>query len=291
MGDHVHPKGTWMASYRFMYMPMPSLLQGSVQITDQEAVLQHYKSVPLEMVMQMHMVGAMFAPWKHINVMVMVPYIYHRMDMLMRSGASMQMVSKGFGDMKVSVLYSIVEKERHWFNGQIGFSLPTGPYTLRMANGMLFPYPMQLGSGTIDPLLRLTYRGFSSQWSWGMQGSGLLRLYNNALHYRLGSVLQATAWLAHRWCTWLSVSARLSFNQQTRIVPAPANQIVPVASPLADAQRNSGSRRLYASLGVNLQPLPYLNIGIEGFYPLYQRVSGIQMRQGTYGTIGIRTLF
>ena len=48
-----------MFSYRYSYMKMNDLQQGSDKISRQE-VLQNYMMAPLKMHMQMHMFGAMY---------------------------------------------------------------------------------------------------------------------------------------------------------------------------------------------------------------------------------------
>jgi hypothetical protein len=79
------------------------------------------------------------------------------------------------------------------------------------ANSLL-PYPMQLGSGTIDFLPGLTYLGQSEDWSWGSQLRGTVRLGENEEDYSLGDRLGASGWLARKICAMASVSGRLSLD-------------------------------------------------------------------------------
>ena len=68
MGDHVHHKGGWMVSYRYMAMHMEGIDGGDVS---------GYMMRPVEMDMQKHMVGAMAAPHDRITFALMVPSLTH----------------------------------------------------------------------------------------------------------------------------------------------------------------------------------------------------------------------
>ena len=61
MGDHYHQKGEIMFSYRFMPMWMDGNLQDSDAIGN-EGIHQNHMVAPQEMWMNMHMLGAMYAP-------------------------------------------------------------------------------------------------------------------------------------------------------------------------------------------------------------------------------------
>ena len=87
MGDHMHAKGEWMASYRFMSMDMDGLRSGSNDVTvSSQLGMMKYGMVPTKMTMDMHMFGAMHAVSDKLTVMGMVNYIENDMDMKMMSG-------------------------------------------------------------------------------------------------------------------------------------------------------------------------------------------------------------
>ena len=85
MGDHMHKKGEVMFSYRFMRMNMAGSRIGTDPATPEEIVTTvpnrffgnpmqppTLRVVPLEMTMDMHMVGAMYAPTDWLTLMAMV---------------------------------------------------------------------------------------------------------------------------------------------------------------------------------------------------------------------------
>lgn len=61
MGDHMHGKGEWMMSYRYMRMNMKDLKQRKEDISFDNA-LANYMVTPTKMPMNMHMLGGMYAP-------------------------------------------------------------------------------------------------------------------------------------------------------------------------------------------------------------------------------------
>lgn len=61
MGDHMHGKGEWMFSYRHMSMNTEDLKQGNDDASIEDA-LADYMVKPTKMPMNIHMLGAMYAP-------------------------------------------------------------------------------------------------------------------------------------------------------------------------------------------------------------------------------------
>ena len=72
MGDHLHPDGEWMVSYRYMFMRMDKNYDGSDSISDAEVLGSGYMVAPTDMDMEMHMLGIMYAPTDWLTLMGMV---------------------------------------------------------------------------------------------------------------------------------------------------------------------------------------------------------------------------
>ena len=129
MGDHMHGKGEWMASYRYMTMDMEGLRSGSTDVTfdSQVGMGKTYGMAPTKMTMNMHMFGAMHAVSDKLTIMGMVNYLENDMDMKMMNGTSTSANSSGLGDLKISGLYDL----KTWDHDRrlhlnLGLSLPTG---------------------------------------------------------------------------------------------------------------------------------------------------------------------
>jgi hypothetical protein len=106
MGDHTHGKRYFMVSYRFMQMNMEDLLVVNNNATLESLLMPNggtYMVTPLNMPMQMHMLGAMYAPNNNATLYVMANYVSMEMDHLTAMNMSFITKSSGLGDTKVGV--------------------------------------------------------------------------------------------------------------------------------------------------------------------------------------------
>ena len=103
----------------------------------------------------------------------------------------------GPGDTLISVTHTFVARENLLVFGDAGVSLPTGAFN--MANKYVpqihYIYPMQLGTGTVDPTLGFTPIMTSGPVQWGSRVATTFRLYDNSLGYHLGNQYKADTWI------------------------------------------------------------------------------------------------
>ncbi len=125
----------------------------------------------------------------------------------------------------------------------------------------------------------MTYRGQSERWSWGAQGSGVVRLGFNTLGYKQGDQVDLTVWASRLWTHRLSTSTRLDGNlwgntagQDYRLNPA----LAPTNNTLLQ-----GGRRLNLLFGLNYfipaTRIPGQYLTVEGGLPVYQSLDGPQL--------------
>lgn len=296
MGDHTHGRGEWMFSYRYMFMDMDGNRDGTDSLSTRE-VLEQFPVTPVEMSMEMHMLGAMYAPTDNLTLMVMAPYISKEMDHVTRTGVNFTTNSEGFGDIKTTALYKIFDQDRQRLHLHFGLSFPTGSIEERddtpAGDDQILPYPMQIGSGTFDLLPGITYLGQSDQGSWGAQALTTLRLGENSNDYRLGNQLQLTGWIARNWTDWLSTSIRLKGMTWGNIDGAD-ERLNPMMIPTADPDRRGGTQ-LNLGLGVNLYAprgnLKGSRLAMEFELPLYRSLDGPQLETDWQLTVGLQTSF
>ena len=300
MADHYHGKGGWMFSYRLMNMNMESLLSGADAISNTNAHDAGYMVTPLKMPMQMHMFGTMYAPSDRITLLAMASVVKNDMDLQMRMASGMivpfSTSSSGFGDIKLGMIYKFINKNKQSLHGNVTFSLPTGSITetdvtpMSSPNEALLPYPMQIGSGTFDTNLGVTYLGQNEQVSWGSQLSTTLRFGTNSDDYALGNKLSFNNWFAVKTTDWLSFSARLEGKFVNKIRGVNSN-LMPMMVTTADTD-NSGGTYMNGGLGFNLLApkgtLKDLRLGFEYATPLYQKPNGIQLKNQETITIGLQ---
>ena len=284
MGDHTHAAGEIMLSYRWSRMRMSGLRDGASHESARQNLVPQgsFMVVPTDMDMEMHMFGAMFAPTDDVTLMAMLPLVELGMDHRTAAGVRFRTKSSGVGDLKIACLIDLWERDHHKVHFNAGFSFPTGSVDEKdatPAGRVRLPYPMQLGSGSTDVIPGLTYFGDSEGLSWGGQLLGTVRLHENRNDYRLGNRVDASAWLARPWTSWLSTSLRLSWSWWGNIEGRDLRQN-PNMVPTADPDRRAGTR-IDVLPGINLLvplgPLGAQRFAIEATLPVFEHLDGPQL--------------
>jgi hypothetical protein len=305
MISHLHEKGQWMLSYRFMQNTMEGLREGT-RAVNENSVFSKYLMTDKQMAMNMHMFMAMVGITDRVTVMGMVNVNRMNMSMGMLPGtegshsghihsvsSAMKMTSMGIGDIRLTALYGLISRDRHQLIAGIGLNVPTGSVCKRdAANGMYLggylPYSMQSGSGTWDLLPGLTYTWKNDFWTASTQIQGTFRPGANVQGYRLGHELNLNGWLARNWTPSFSTSVRLEGIQSGKI----AGHITGLDAsmePAADAS-SYGGRLLNGFIGLQYAFGPGFlrnqKLGAEYGLPFYQKTNGIQMqsKQGLFAS-------
>lgn len=296
MGDHVHGQGEWMVSYRYMFMSMDGNRDGTDDLSNDE-VLEDFMVSPEDMTMQMHMLGAMYAPTDQLTLMAMVPFVIKEMDHVTRMGTDFTTNSSGIGDIKLSGLYQLFNENRQSVHLNLGFSLPTGSIDERddtpAGEDVILPYPMQIGSGTVDLRPGITYLGQTDNWSWGAQANTVLRLGENDRGYTVGNRYQLMGWFARRLNETVSVSLRLD-GETWEDYDGADSALNPNVIPTADPDLRGGTR-LDLGLGVNVYLpesfLPGGRFAAEFELPVYQSLEGPQLETDWQLIVGVQSAF
>ncbi len=307
MADHMlYESGSWMISYRFMRMDMAGSRDGTDKLSDEE-VLQTpnrffgrpgqpptLRIVPTEMTMDMHMFGLMYAASPKVTLMLMASYVDKEMDHTTYKGpvgteilGTFTTETNGFGDTKVTALYSLGSSETASTHFHLGLSLPTGSITetgtilapTNMMPTVRVPYAMQLGSGTYDLLAGFTYTGRSDALSWGTQFRSVFRLEGeNDQGYAHGDLFGLTGWLAVTMADWVSASARIDGWTLDSISGIDGRIAGPVQTANPDFY---GGEQVFGYVGLNTAiqggSLKGHQLGIEMGWPLYRSLNGPQL--------------
>lgn len=298
MGDHTHNTGEWMLSYRYGYMNMHGNRDEDSRVDTSDIHGSGFMVAPVSMDMHMHMFGLMYGAHDRVTLMAMLPYQFKSMDHVTAMGTRFTTDTQGIGDVKIGGLIDLFEfgEEKngfgkHQIHTNISLSLPTGSIEEKddtpAGNDSKLPYPMQLGSGTFDPVLSLTYRNTHPGWSWGAQAGTTLRIGENSEDYRLGNAYHATGWIAKKICNVISTSFRLEGKHWEDIHGADS-ELNPMMVPTARTDLQGGSR-IDALIGVNLlQPTGSLagnRLNAEFGMPVYQYLDGPQMETDYRGMV------
>jgi hypothetical protein len=293
-GAHVIKPGKWLLAYTYGHMAMDGNLVKTDSVSN-EALLKRYNVVPVKMDVNMHMVCLMRGMTEDLSLMVMIPYYFKGMTMIMRkspkvaiAGVQYDTHSDGIGDLQLGGTYSLYRSAMHQLVFYGAISIPTGSIDVRddtpAKRNAKLGYTMQLGSGTVDLTPALTYMGKWERLFWGAQFSGIARFYDNRNHYRWGNRYRLTGWLGYRLFSTMYysciTSVRLDWQSMGNIQGADP-ELNPLSTPGADPSKRGGSRLDVLpglSLYIDKGKLQGNRLFIEGGAPLYQYLDGPQGR-------------
>lgn len=306
MGDHLHKEGEWMVGYRYSQQRTDGIRNGSDGVSN-HMLLMTYGETPTEMTMRMHMFEVMYGISDSLTLMVMPQYMEmemtHMSHMPGHSHGHAHTVG-GLGDTSVTGLYSLWNDDASALaqnlHLNIGLSVPTGSIDERFTNHHNNNYPlpsnMQLGSGTFDPIIGLTYNGHLNGWSWGAQTLNTFRFIGeNENDYRLGNRYTVNLWGARDLNEVVSVSVRLEGEKwddvDGRDISLPLTTIVGANPNLLAGER------MIAHAGLNLR-LPDSwgaaaghRLAFEAGVPVYQHFDGPQPDEDYRFTVGWQYAF
>lgn len=239
---------------------------------------------------------------------IMPMYQDNRMDMVFNSAMSMMtkrsgytMESNGMADTMLMTKYRIYADDLLIPTSEaslfVGASLPSGSISKRNTThpmserqSELLPYGMQLGSGTVDPMLGLLYQGSSSPWWWGLNGVYTGRWYDNQRNYRLGDVVRVDTYLMHQISYNFLWQVQANFEWKGRIRgqadeaesgfsghAVHGNPASPFMTPLWNPI-NYGGVKTSITVGLQWQPVPLHIIDLAVKLPVYQRLNGVQLK-------------
>jgi len=314
MGDHTHAKGEWMLSYRYMGMGMSGAKSGSDSLSTDEAFDEipgmgpmNMKALPYDMTMEMHMVGAMYAPTDNLTLLAMLPYSTNEMTTKTRMTMMMNTMedefdteTSGIGDVSVGGLYKFYDQGGYRLHLNLVLGLPTGSieeedYIPMAGQELQLPYPMQLGSGSYEARPGITLNKQYASWSWGAQASARIALDENDQGYKLGSRKFLTAWAAKPLAPWASVSVA-AYKSWWSDIHGEAEDLTisPMMNPAADPEAKGG-QRLDIGVGLNLLgkngALKGHRLAMEYKAPVQESLHGIQMETDYTFTVGWQKAF
>ncbi len=293
------------------FMQMGPLRDGTDDV-DRTSILGappagRFAAVPDEMRMYMTMFGGAYSFTDRFALMVMGMYTVNDMDMAFNNALvgstgtnGFTMNSSGFGDTQVLGKYRLYSNDSFAPTRQIsllaGLSLPSGSITKEFSNnpvggqnGTILPYRMQLGSGTVDPIIGLTYQGSKDPWWYGLNAIYEGHWYDNDQGYHQGQEFRADLYAMRQVHSKIVLESQLNFKYEGTYSDQPYNQRVlgqghfrgnpanGFLSPLNDPN-NYGGEKLSATFGAQFQPFPLQVLELQATLPIYQNLNGPQLQ-------------
>ena len=288
MGLHSLSPGELRVTYRFGVMRMGEDHQhvDGAHVTP-ESVLGDFSVVPLRMTMSRHMVGAMIGFPGRVAGTLMLPIASYSMDHRTAAGGQFSTQSSGVGDVGIGLVGNRQLGQRTTVALGFSLSLPTGTTSARdvtpasSPQDMHLPYPMQLGSGSVEIRPEATV---SMRWAGldvGGQIRGTFRAGENDAGYRLGDEVASSAWVVFGLASSTQASVRLMYDRWGNISgsdPRLDSQlgVVPTADPTL---RQGSELRIAPELSFSKGGTPFgshsLALAVE--VPLWHSLAGPQL--------------
>ena len=132
------------------------------------------------------------------------------------------MSSSGLEDMQIVALIKVFEKDSGSIHANIGLTLPTGKFDELdeyfmakdgVSDEWVLPFPMQLGSGTVDPIIGFTGKYNSDLFMIGAQLKGIFRISENRHDYSLGDEMHMNIWGVFNLFPWLGITGSLKIQE------------------------------------------------------------------------------
>jgi len=323
-GEHYHKKNGVMISIRQMRMLMGDNRDGTKDLSDAEVIEldnPYYMGdmstklsvVPKKMLMDMTMLGAMYAPSDSLSLMGMMMLTNKKMDLNTYQGVmsmngmmmNQAMTNRaklglfttsafGLSSLSVSGLIKLYEINHARLHAELGMQRSIGESDvmdevltpMNMRQDMILPYGMQIGDRSTSLIAGLTYVHEFHSFVYGNQ----LRLKNKFQHdlWSFGDTLSLTGWVQKELSRKTSLSLRIAHHSQGTIKGRNSLIMAPVQTANPE---NYGGKIIELSVGINqlLNIFPGNHsdrIGLEVTHPVYQNLNGPQMKHGLSINLG-----
>lgn len=302
MISNIHSKGEWMFSYRHTRMYMDNVVDANSSSIGVDEQFRAYDAASLNMQMRMHMLMGMYGVTDKLTAMVMLHYMGNEMKMMMPGSESFHthtMRTSGIADSRVTFLYSLLKQSNKQVIAALGVNIPSGSINEKgRASSMMypntrFPYMMQLGSGTLDALLTLSYLRSFDKIYLSTQANVIIRPYKNSIGYQLGNEYALNSWIAWQINNPLSASLRLESAWVEKIIGLDSD--LKINREVAANVANTGGFRNFVYAGFTYKPgqtfFENFRLCAEFGLPVYQRLNGWQSRQAANLNIAINYSF
>ena len=318
MGDHLHKRGEWMFSFRYIEMRMSDNLINGKSASTNDVLKQpnpfssmpgmppNLSVVPQKMSMRMIMPGLMYAPSNDITIMAMAMLEDKQMDLSVFQPMMNRNFLGGFksssndlSDISVNALIRLQENPKSRGHLHIGLKksiknnekkgVVLTPMNMRVST--ILPYGMQISDNSTRVILGYTQVMDLNGFLWGNQVITQKILKRGDWSFGESSVFNT--WVQKSLSDNVSISGRFHFEQQDEILGRNTSIIAPVQSA---NPTNYGGKVLSFGFGLNfisniLNEAGKDRLAIEFLMPIHQSKNMIQMKDKVTFLLGYQRSF
>ena len=181
----------------------------------------NYPVVPTEIKQEVHALRVAYDLNDALTLRAQLPMVKQSTDhiSIIPGYDAFNISSDGVGDLAMVLDSTLKQSLNSVWRAGLGVSVPTGSIdeegdTPRAPGNQQLPYTMQLGSGTWDFPLFLSFRKYEARWNWGLDASFTVRTGKNDRDYRLGNKASLGGWLM--WNSWSAVKPGIRLDYRWR---------------------------------------------------------------------------
>ena len=262
--------------------------------------LEFYDQAPLTLSNQTHNASVSYGVTQELTLIAGIDYSSRQREQLTTGGVFYVTKSRILGDLTVSGLYNFLEVGGYKAHIHLGARVPTGSTDINAETPFSspdierMPYDMRPGAGTFALLPALTVQTQNEVASVGGQVNAMVPLGTNDNGYSLGNSFDATAWAAYMVNEYISISARVMWQNWGGIQGA---------DPALDPDQDPGNdgfflegERIDLPIGINFY-LPEGSrfeghrLSIEAIFPISHEYEGPQFGLDWGVVVGWQVVF
>lgn len=303
--DSSGTKNNWSWSLRYQQAEFEGYLDGSQDLSFDEVLFtpgqeartdKNFPVVPTVIVQRATILGIQYQWNERWHGSLALPYIQQETDhiSIVPGYDEFLITSQGIGDVSFNAGYLLAQQDNQQWQISLGLSIPTGSIdeqgdTPRAPGDQQLPYTMQLGSGTWDIPLSLSYR-LTGRHKLSLDATATIRTGKNDRDYRLGNRYGIKGRYRHLLSDTFSTVFGVEYSHSKAIHGADESLLVPQPIPYPASITNPdlyGGTKVLLSAGFNWQFAEGYNLSVEFAKPVYQHLNGPQPQENWRGGLAI----
>ncbi len=285
-----NPMSAWSLSYQYKTAKFEGYLDGTQSLGFNEVLgpptNKTFPVLPTTITQTAHIYTVGYQFTDHWQGRLSVPYIKQKTDhlSLVPGYSAFTIETDGIGDVVISASHNLHSES--WLLS-VGISLPSGSIdeegdTPREPGNQQLPYTMQLGSGTYDIPIELTYQNKSAP-NLSLSLAATVRTGTNDRNYRLGNNYSLTGRYDVNLFSKIEGYAGLTLQSSESIHGEDETLKVGDSPPIYPASICNpdlyGGKKIKARLGASWQVSDDYRISAEFGKPVYQDLNGPQPKE------------
>ncbi len=284
----------WSVAYQYKSAEFSGYLEGTADISNEEVLFRpteeartdrNFPVLPTVITQEAHIFTLASTLSEHWRLNISLPYIKQSTDhiSIVPGYDTFVITTSGIGDLSVSSRFKLSQATKNAWWLSVGLSIPTGAIdkkgdTPRAAGDQQLPYTMQLGSGTFDLPLSLSYQN-NGKHSFSASLAGTFRTGSNDRGYRLGNNYMLSGRYRYAFSPQFKAHLGLEAQQSHAIKGQDDTITVDGAFPYPASITNPdmfGGTRVSLRTGVSFSRPKSFLLSFDVSKPLYQSLNGPQ---------------